>query len=131
MDAVVDHALDSDTDLVLGGSALRQLYDARRRNPGTDDISVFEDEAWYKKIQDYLWYVKGIVCHDSVVHPTIRIYKQQENAITITMYYEVTTRVVEHRNCTYPTRATTKTSGTHTWRQPYAWWLTGTWWLQW
>ena len=42
--AMVDHALDSDTDLVLGGAALQQLYDARRRITENNDINVFEIE---------------------------------------------------------------------------------------
>ena len=47
-DAVLEASLGSDTELVLGGAALKQLYDARRRVAGNDDVTVSEGEAWYR-----------------------------------------------------------------------------------
>ena len=133
LDAVVDHALVSSTDLVLGSSALRQIYDARRKIPGTDDIGVFEDKALYKKIQYYPWYVSRSFAMVGSYTPPLEFTsnKKMPSRPPCTSCYEVSTRAVKHLNCAYPTRAMKKTSRTRTQRQPYVWWLTGAWWLWW
>ena len=85
-EAVLEDHLGGDTELVLGGSALKQLNAARQKAAGYDEATIDLDSGWYKRIGKHPWLLKSICYCDGLIRPVVKVGTQQDTMISSAMY---------------------------------------------